>query len=92
MEVLTAQELHESIDVYVRPVEVSLTLSTTCTRFPNHPATLYIDTAAGELRARAFPCLAGIIFSAPLLSANRCELLTNSRSPRCCHLLGKQVF
>ena len=47
--------------------------------FPNYSATLYIDTAGGELRARAFACLAEIIFSAPPLSASRCELATNSR-------------
>jgi hypothetical protein len=47
--------------------------------FPNYPATLYIDAAGVELRARVFACLTEIIFSAPPLSASRCELATNSR-------------
>ena len=47
--------------------------------YPNHSGTLYIDNASGELCARAFAILAEIIFSAPLLSANRREFATNSR-------------
>jgi hypothetical protein len=32
----------------------------------NHTATLYIDTAGGELRARVFACLGEITFSTPI--------------------------
>ena len=79
MEVIAAQELREPVDFYIRRVEVSLTPIDDLHGVSYHPAALYIDTAGGEPRARAFSCLAEIIFSAPLLSASRCELATNSR-------------
>jgi hypothetical protein len=47
--------------------------------FPNYPANLHIDADGGELRARAFACLAEIISQRRLFLRVAVKLATNSR-------------